>query len=153
MTTELQARHRLRQGAILMLLLLGPAPIALLLAVLGTSTAAVTVVLIATAALVATILELYRRQRRDASAAGLPRLPAAQVIAFLLMLGGVGAATFLLPIPHLAAFGVAALLATMTIIYSLAGVIRRHLTEPDERCAVLILGLMCCLIALGNGCL
>jgi hypothetical protein len=146
--------HRERQGAILMLLLLGPAPISLLLVVLGDGNTAVAAVLAATATLVAVLLALYSRQRRDARLLGQPVLPLGQVLAMLAMLGGIGAGAFLLPAPSpsLAKVGLICVGLVVAIVYAVGLGIRRGLSEPDERCAVLLLGLMVGLIALANAC-
>jgi peptidoglycan/LPS O-acetylase OafA/YrhL len=150
---ERLARHRRRQGAILLLLLLGPTPIALALFALGTSPLGLGSVLAATAALIGTMLELYRRQRRDAAAAGLHVLPKAHVVLLLVMVGAIAAGTFLAPTPELAPYGLAALGLALAAVYGLAAAVRRTIDEPDERCAVMVLGLMASLIALAGSCL
>lgn len=145
------ARHRRRQGAIIALLLLGPAPISFFLFLAGTGPAALAVVLAATAALVGAMLALYAKQRREAPAAGLPVLPGGQVAALLVMLGGVSGGTFLLPDPATAGWGAACLLAAAAVIYGMGVSLRKKIEEPDERSAVLVLGLMAVLIALAAG--
>ncbi len=148
-----RAHHRRRQGTILLLLLLGPAPISVALFSLGAGPLGLTVVLGATAGLVGVVLELYRRQRRDAPAAGFPVLPIGQVLAILVMVAGIAVGTFLIPLTSLAPFGLIALGIVLVAIYGLAVRIRSSLDDPDARSALLILGLMACLIALGNSCL
>jgi hypothetical protein len=137
-----------------MLLLLAPAPISLILAVLGSGSAAVAAVLVATAVLVSTLLVLHARQRRDAALLGLPVLPIWQVVAMLAMVGGIGASAFLLPhpSPNMAKAGFACAILVATTVYAMGARIRRSLSEPDERSVVLVLGLMVCLIALANAC-
>lgn len=138
---------------IIFLLLLGPAPISVALFALGDGPAALAMVLTATAALIGAMLELYRRQRRDAQQCDLPVLPKLQVAALLLILAGIGLGTFFLPITDLAPIGLAALTLALALIFGFAIKIRRDLEEPDERGALLMLALMACLIALGNACL
>jgi hypothetical protein len=138
---------------ILFLLLLGPTPISVGLFALGDGPLAMTVTLTATALLVGAMLELYRRQRRDAARCGLPVLPKLQVAALLSILAGISLGTFLLPITEVAAIGFFALVAALALIFGLALKLRRELDGPDERGAVLMLALMACLIALGNACL
>lgn len=149
---QLRQVHRKRQGAILMLLLLGPSPIAVLLFVLGEGAAALAVVLASTAMLIGLMLELYRRQRRDAKACGLPVLAPSQVLIMFVILGGISAGTFLLPNPNMAPFGLAAVTGVIVVIYLMGAWIRSALTDPDERSVVLVLGLMAALIALANAC-
>lgn len=141
------AVHRRRQGLIIALLLLGPGPLALELFALGSTPSAVALVLAELAALVAAMLVLYGRQRRIAPAAGLPVLPPREVAALLTMLAGVAAGTFLLPSPDLARYGFAALLVAAAVIYAMGARLKRELADPDERSAVLVLGLMAVMIA------
>lgn len=150
---NLRKLHRERQGAIILLLLLGPAPISLILFLMGEGAAALTVVLASTAILVGAMLELYRRQRRDAAACGLPVLAPGQVIAMLLIVAGIAVGTFLLPNPALMSLGLVALIAVIVVTYVMGVRIRRDLSEPDERSVVLVLGLMAALIALANACM
>ena len=149
MHDELRARHRQRQGAILFLLLLGPAPIALALFVLGQS-AGTALALAATGALVVSMLLLYARQRRDARAAGLPVLPLGDVVEMLLVVGGVAGGTFLLPSPATARYGLGCLAVAAIVVYEMGFRRRRRLEDPDEVSVVLVLGLMAVLIALGG---
>ena len=132
------------------LLLLGPAPISLILFLLGEGPVALTVVLAATAGLVGLLLELYRRQRRDAPRCGLPLLPPSQVIAMLVLLAGIGLGVFFLPSPTLAHLGFLCVTLVIALCYIVSGWIRPTLSEPDERCLVLVLALMASLIALAN---
>ena len=145
--------HRRRQGAILLLLLLGPAPISIMLWVLGTGPAAVGGVLVAVALLVALILELYRRQRRDAAECGLPVLPKLQVAAMLTIIAGISGGTFLLPNPELAMYGLACVGVVIAVVYVFGIALRPQLAELDERGVVLILGLMAAFIAMANACI
>jgi len=148
----LRSTHRTRQGAILFLLLLGPAPISLVLVLFGNSPSAVTAVLVATAALVGLLLELYRRQRRDAAKADLPVLPFGQVLVMLAMVGGIGIGTFLLPHGDLAPVGLGSVTLVLILAYTMAAWIGPGLKDPDERSLVLVLALMASLIALANAC-
>lgn len=142
--------HSQRQGAILFLLLLGPAPIALVLFLVGTSTPAIAGVIAATAALVGVMLLLYRRQRIVAPEAGLPVLPGWQVAALLVLIAAISGGTFLLPQPSTAPWGFLCLMVAAVTVYAMGWAIRRSQRELDERSAVLVLGLMAVLIALAN---
>jgi len=153
MTAAKKAIHRRRQGAILLLLLLGPAPISIMLWVFGTGPTAVAGVLVAVAVLVGMILELYRRQRRDAPACGLPVLPKLQVAAMLLIIAGISGGTFLLPNPEFAMYGLACTGAVIAVVYVFGIALRPKLDELDERGVVLVLGLMAAFIAMANACI
>jgi hypothetical protein len=149
-TQRALATHRRRQGLIIALLLLGPAPVAVELFALGTDPGPLALVLAEVALLVGAMLTLYGRQRRLAPEAGLRVLPLGEVVAMLAILGCVGGATFLLPSPALAPAGFACLVVALAVIYGMAIRLRRVLEQPDERSAVLVLGLMAVLIALGG---
>lgn len=142
--------HTQRQGAILFLLLLGPAPIALVLFLVGTSPLALTGVLLALALLVISMLALYHRQRIVAGKQGLPRLPAWQVISLLGLIGAIAGATFLLPQPETAFWGGVCAVVAAGLIFAVGHLVRREVKDLDERSAVLVLGLMALFIALAN---
>jgi hypothetical protein len=150
MSSSQPLTHSQRQGAILFLLLLGPAPISLVLFLVGASTLAIAGVLAAIAALVITMLMLYRQQRGVARRQGLPLLPAWQVIALLVLIGAISGATFLLPQSQTASWGFLCVLVAAGVIFAVGLSIRRELKDLDERSALLVLGLMALCIALAN---
>ncbi len=142
--------HSQRGGAILLALLLGPAPISVVLFIVGTSPVALGCVLAAVAALIALMIGLYLRNRRAAAEDGLSVLPGIQIFALLMLIAMVAGATFFLPNDDLSHWGFLCVVAGFVIIYAMGLAIRRQLTDPDERTAVLVLGLMALLIALAN---
>lgn len=142
--------HSQRGGAILLALLLGPAPISVVLFIVGTSPVALGGVLTAIGALIVLMIALYIKNRRVAAREGLEVLPASQIAALLSLIASIAGATFFLPNDGLAHWGFLCVVIGFGIVYVMGIAIRRQQSDPDERSAVLVLALMALLIALAN---
>ena len=153
MSSRTSLSYDQRRGLILLLLLLGPAPLALLIFLLGTATWAVTAVSVASALLVGVLFWLYRGQRLAAHREGRQTWPLGQVAGLLIIVAGVAGGTFLLVQPTWSPLGLACCLVSLGTTYAMGWSLRAETEEPDERSTILLLGLMATLIALAHTCL